>query len=126
DEWIAVEVVDSGIGIPETKFEDIFKMFEQVGGSATRLQGGAGLGLAISKKLVASHGGTIRVQSLLVAGSTFTVTMPRARQALPPRLKSAEKASHPLVARHAAAVVAASFNQQDLPLGHILVVDDEP
>ena len=72
---LAFSVEDTGIGIPEDKLENIFELFLQVDKSATTRYGGAGLGLAISKKLVEMQGGTIKVQSSLGMGSTFIFTL---------------------------------------------------
>ncbi|MDR1947068.1 MAG: response regulator [Desulfovibrio sp.] len=73
---VAVSVADTGIGIPEDKFDRIFESFEQADGSTAREYGGTGLGLSISKKIVELHGGMIRVASKFGEGSKFTFTMP--------------------------------------------------
>ncbi len=70
------EVSDTGIGIPQDKFETIFSVFEQVDNSSTRRFGGTGLGLAISSKLVERMGGRIWVESEVGKGSTFHFTLP--------------------------------------------------
>lgn len=77
---IYVEVSDRGIGIAPEHHERIFERFFQVDSSTTRAYGGAGLGLAISKRIVESHGGTIGVRSALGQGSTFFFTIPRSGQ----------------------------------------------
>lgn len=73
---VQVTVADTGIGIPEDKFDKIFESFEQVTGSAAREYGGTGLGLAVTKQLVELHGGVVGVQSKLGEGSQFTFTLP--------------------------------------------------
>ena len=74
---IAISVSDTGIGIPREYLTRIFEPFAQVpGGSA----GGAGLGLAISKRIVEAHGGQLRVRSEPRHGSTFTFTVPVAKE----------------------------------------------
>ena len=73
---LKVSIIDTGIGIPEDKFEAVFESFEQIEDSATRLQSGTGLGLAVSKQLVELHGGIIELESTLDVGSTFHFTLP--------------------------------------------------
>ncbi|MBW4680245.1 MAG: response regulator [Microcoleus vaginatus WJT46-NPBG5] len=80
NEQIAITVADTGIGIPEDKFDRIFESFEQVEGTAAREYGGTGLGLAVTKKLVELHGGKISLQSKLEKGSQFTFTLPRSQE----------------------------------------------
>lgn len=75
DEWQII-VNDTGIGIPSHARGYIFDEFRQVDGSSTRKYGGTGLGLAIVQKLVRLMNGTVRVDSELGTGSTFTVTLP--------------------------------------------------
>ena len=69
-------MIDTGIGIPENRQDDIFKEFMQVDGSSTRRAGGTGLGIPLTKKLVELHGGRIWVESVPGKGSTFTVLLP--------------------------------------------------
>ena len=71
-----ITVEDTGIGIPENKFEDIFNYFEQGDGSISRKYGGAGLGLSITKELVELHGGSIRVDSKMGSGPRSVFTLP--------------------------------------------------
>ncbi|MCB1193478.1 MAG: response regulator [Leptospiraceae bacterium] len=75
-EFMHISVSDTGIGIPEDKFESIFQSFEQVDSSSDRMYGGTGLGLTVTKKLVELHGGTISLESELGKGSIFTFTLP--------------------------------------------------
>ncbi len=78
NDHLVVMVKDTGIGIPEDKFETIFQEFEQVDGSITRVFGGTGLGLVIARQLIELHGGSIWVESVLGKGSTFFFTLPLA------------------------------------------------
>ena len=83
-ERLAVEVDDTGIGIPEDKRAVIFEPFRQLDASDERAYGGVGLGLALVKRLCDGLGGEIRVDSQVDRGSTFTVTLPPTTTATPP------------------------------------------
>lgn len=73
---ISITVSDTGCGIPAEKLKSIFEEFEQVDGSSARKHNGAGLGLAISRKMIEAMGGSISVESKLGRGSSFTVRLP--------------------------------------------------
>jgi PAS domain S-box-containing protein len=73
---LAISIRDTGIGIPADKLDRLFKPFSQVDSSITRKYGGTGLGLAICQRLCMLMGGSIRVQSDIRKGSTFTITLP--------------------------------------------------
>ena len=73
-------VEDTGVGIRPENQRRIFDSFSQEDGGATRKYGGTGLGLAISKQLVELMGGSIDVRSTQGAGSTFSFTVPFARE----------------------------------------------
>jgi PAS domain S-box-containing protein len=75
-DFLEFSVADTGIGIPEGKFNLLFQSFSQVDGSSTRKFDGAGLGLAISKGLVEFMGGKIWVRKREGEGSLFTFTLP--------------------------------------------------
>ncbi len=72
-------VTDTGIGIPTEVGEALFESFSQVDGSVTRRHGGAGLGLAIARSLVARLGGRIGYASEAESGSTFWFSVPAPR-----------------------------------------------
>jgi len=73
---LAVEVTDSGIGIPADQLDLIFEPFRQVDMSDTRRYGGTGLGLAIARNVCRLLGGTLTVTSTLGQGSCFRVVIP--------------------------------------------------
>jgi CheY-like chemotaxis protein len=74
--WLRFTVKDSGIGMSAQTVERVFKPFEQADSSTTRQYGGTGLGLAIAKHLLELMGGTLSVESVPGAGSTFRVELP--------------------------------------------------
>lgn len=69
-------VHDTGNGIPKGQHTAVFEPFRQVDGSATREQGGMGLGLTIVRQLVLLHGGTLEMDSRPGQGTTVTVRLP--------------------------------------------------
>jgi two-component system NtrC family sensor kinase len=68
---IQLDVIDNGIGIPPTMMNHMFELFHSTKGNR-----GTGLGLAVAKKIVEEHEGTIAVKSVPKEGSTFTVILP--------------------------------------------------
>jgi CheY-like chemotaxis protein len=79
---VALDVADTGPGIPKERLDAIFEPFEQASAADASVQGGAGLGLAIVRELAARMGGSARVESEVGKGSTFTVELrlPPARE----------------------------------------------
>jgi signal transduction histidine kinase len=83
DGWIGVQVSDTGGGIPEEERERLFEEFFRLEPNGSE---GAGIGLAISRRLAHALGGDITVKSEVGAGSTFTLWLPRtARDGVPER-----------------------------------------
>lgn len=76
-----INIIDTGIGIPETQYERIFDQFHQVESSLARKYQGMGLGLSIAKGMVEVHQGKIWVQSMVGKGSNFNVVLPSAPDA---------------------------------------------
>jgi two-component system, OmpR family, sensor histidine kinase ResE len=74
---IRVAVQDEGEGIPKEALPFIFDRFFRVNKARTRKDGGMGLGLAIVRQIVETHGGTIKVESEMGKGTTFWFTLPR-------------------------------------------------
>jgi len=114
----SIQVIDSGIGIPEGRIKNIFDEFEQVDSSTQRKYGGTGLGLSISQALCELMGYTLSVTSELTKGSMFTISIP----AEDLRLSSEEPIrKDKRSGKRKSGTVAA-----DIFVGkHILVVDDD-
>jgi signal transduction histidine kinase/ActR/RegA family two-component response regulator len=122
DVLLAIDVIDTGIGIAPEALERIFKPFEQADSSTTRQHGGTGLGLTICRQLVNLMGGDIAVTSALGQGSTFSLTL---------RLPREQPVAAPVTrAVGPAAVLSAAETEQALRTRHagvrvLLVEDDE-
>jgi len=84
DPGLRISVRDTGIGMSPTTQGEIFESFVQAEDSTTRRYGGTGLGLAIVRQLVELMRGTIALESEPGQGSTFHVTLPLVKQAIPP------------------------------------------
>lgn len=76
DRW-RIEVTDNGVGVPEEQREAVFAMFRQTGLPGHAEDSGYGVGLAVSRRLVERHGGTIWVEASESGGSRFCFTLPR-------------------------------------------------
>ena len=81
---VALEVCDTGTGIPAEELPRLFERFRRVRGARARTHEGTGIGLALVQELARLHGGDINVESTPGAGTTFTVTLPRGTAHLPP------------------------------------------
>ncbi|MET7418175.1 response regulator [Dactylosporangium sp. NPDC005555] len=105
---VALTVADSGIGIAPENHARVFEEFQQVGSAAQR-QAGTGLGLALTRRLVEAHGGSIALQSALGEGSRFTVRLPDATAEMPADLPATSPVADPVgIAR-----------------GRVLIIDDD-
>lgn len=72
EEYVMVNVSDTGIGIPPSRLLEIFEPFHQLDSSSTRKYGGTGLGLSLAQKIMEAHDSTIHVVSELGKGSQFS------------------------------------------------------
>jgi signal transduction histidine kinase len=76
DNHVQLSVADTGTGISENDLPHLFQRFRRIDGARRRSHEGSGIGLALVQELVEMHGGSIRVESILGAGTTFSVTLP--------------------------------------------------
>ena len=76
DDNAVLQIIDTGMGIPEEAISHIFERFYRVDKARSRKTGGSGLGLAIVRNLVERNQGTIRADSIYGNGTTFTLTFP--------------------------------------------------
>ena len=127
DEGLEISITDSGIGIEQAQFSNIFDSFEQLESHAERSRSGTGLGLSVSKQLVELHGGTIDVKSILGQGSVFSFSLPYSTEK-PLVRNGVNSAEHAVSRLHL-------LEEESLPSPkveydgsqfRILLVDDEP
>lgn len=76
DNYVCIEIVDFGQGIPKTERENIFNKFYRIGNEETRATKGTGLGLYIAKEVILAHKGNISVRSNEPSGCIFSVILP--------------------------------------------------
>jgi signal transduction histidine kinase len=81
---VELRVSDTGVGIPAQELPRLFDRFHRVENSRSRTHEGSGIGLALVQELARLHGGTVRVESTLGEGSTFTVSIPMGTAHLAP------------------------------------------
>ncbi len=76
-DWAEVSVIDTGVGIATEDQGLVFEEFRQASGDVLRKAEGTGLGLALVKRFVELHGGSVALHSVPGQGSTFTITLPQ-------------------------------------------------
>ena len=125
NQMVNITVSDTGIGIPEDRFDLIFQSFEQVDSSIAREFAGTGLGLSISKQLIELHGGKIWVQSTVGEGSKFTFSIPVSTETV-----TAEETSQTIQSLE---IDDTKETAVQMPVEikrngefHVLIVDDDP
>lgn len=74
--WI-FHIIDTGVGIPKDRFDDVFREFKRIENSDIKNQHGTGLGLPLSKEMVQMHGGEIWFKSEVGKGSIFSFSLPK-------------------------------------------------
>ncbi|MBF0456356.1 MAG: response regulator [Nitrospirae bacterium] len=112
--FLEVFVSDTGIGMSEEGMKKLFRPFEQIDGSLSRKYEGTGLGLAMVKRLVELHGGTIGVESEEGRGSRFTFRIPYREDGIQP-LPAEAPPGHS---------IGQPAGQSEEPL--VLIVEDDP
>jgi signal transduction histidine kinase/CheY-like chemotaxis protein/HPt (histidine-containing phosphotransfer) domain-containing protein len=119
ENYLAIDVVDSGIGIATDKLQRIFEPFSQADSSTTRKYGGTGLGLSISRRLARLMGGDITVHSQINKGTVFSATLKVAKEDLAELCDESEimKLASNRGPKSNTAITR-------LPAGKILLVDD--
>ncbi|MBI2380785.1 MAG: response regulator [Gammaproteobacteria bacterium] len=122
---LVVRVRDTGIGIPADKQAIIFQPFEQLEEANTRVHGGTGLGLAVTRQLVELHGGHMEVKSEPGMGSMFSFSLPLS-DSLPAEQAKASLREDRLRLRRRSAEAPIEAAVAGPVRGHILVADDEP
>jgi signal transduction histidine kinase/CheY-like chemotaxis protein len=124
DDWITMEVSDTGIGMTEEQLGKLFQAFTQADASTSRKYGGTGLGLVICRRFCQMMGGDVTVRSHMGQGSTFTVRLPTAvarRKTDSLRLLADQSAI-----RTPSAPDTAELILPRIAKGTILVIDDDP
>lgn len=76
DKWLELSIDDDGPGIPEDKRDEVFKAFYRLEGSRNKATGGVGLGLAIAKDVIVSHGGSIQLSDSELGGLRVLISIP--------------------------------------------------
>lgn len=87
---LVTQVTDTGVGMSPEELEKLFQPFMQLDASKSREYSGSGLGLALTKRLVEIHGGTISVESEKGKGSTFQFTLPLSQMSKSPQPATVE------------------------------------
>lgn len=129
---LSISITDTGIGIESSMVNTIFNPYEQVDSSMTSMGGGLGLGLNICQELVTLHGGTISLSTTIGEGSTFTFSLPIARDDI--ELDASTNTNNDMFLSKYAVLskfegdIAAAMQQESMLVTsrpRILVVDDD-
>ena len=120
---LAIDVVDTGIGLAPENYARIFQAFAQADASLTRVHGGTGLGLTISRALARLLGGDIEVESSSAGGSVFRATV--ATGSLD-GVRMVDTASGPSLRPTTPALARPAFRELEPLRGRILLAEDGP
>jgi|GEM_PF-1744108 len=128
---LLIMVKDTGMGIPKDKLPHVFDRFYQVDDSATREGEGTGIGLALTKELVSLMKGSIRVESYIGKGTTFSLSIPVEKASADIALAAAEQAelATALVAKEVKSLntqplEGISVNANGENAEHLLIIED--
>lgn len=124
-----ITVQDTGVGMDEATIRTVFKAYSKANHSEKITEGGFGLGLSITKKLVELHGGTISVKSTLNKGTTFTFTLPLSEGQILTESVQEEKSSLITNRNKIQPFPEERLYQKDkgrTEFARILVIDDDP
>ena len=131
-EYVRVNVIDTGVGIPAEQLDSVFEAFHQVEDSERRTQAGTGLGLSITRKLIELHSGQVFVTSTPGAGSTFGFTVPWQTRTIEfadpvPAAETSDIREEPIAQPVNTEENLAVFHQQLAEdfIARILIVDDD-
>ena len=106
EDGVAISVRDTGIGVPGARMAELFRPFNRLGREESGIEG-TGVGLAVSRRLAEAMGGRIEAESVEGEGSTFTLHLPLAHEAVP-------------------VVMASPLTTEALPEAVMLYVEDNP
>jgi CheY-like chemotaxis protein/signal transduction histidine kinase/HAMP domain-containing protein len=124
---LAIDIVDTGIGIAAGNIESIFRAFEQADGSSSRRYGGTGLGLTISRKLAQLMGGNVTVSSSEGQGSRFSLLLPIVGPNGPSHAKAPAATAAPVPASSSRSATTDDDLNSLSPNDEImLVIEDDP
>ncbi|AWV88812.1 response regulator [Bradymonas sediminis] len=116
---VRIDVVDTGMGIPDDEIDLMFEPFTQVDDSTTRRHGGTGLGLAICKRFCEMMGGFVHVESEVGVGTTVSVHLPSAA------MRAGDEESVAFWSEEVAQHALSSHNNNEIgPM--VLIIDDDP
>jgi PAS domain S-box-containing protein len=105
-EILEFSVIDTGIGIAQENLDKLFKPFVQLDSSLSRRYAGTGLGLALVRRIVELHGGSVSLESEIEKGSRFTLTLPwKEPEQMSPSVRETEQALLQLPSIHNALIV---------------------
>jgi len=122
--YITFTIADTGYGMTEDQISKLFDEYTRFNLETNRTTTGTGLGMSITKRLVALMDGVISVESVLGKGSTFTVTIPQKVTSPANCGKDFISQLHNFSAQGAATRRKIQFVRQYMPYGSVLVVDD--